>query len=87
MIGAEVTVRPVGRAIVASSVSLESLPWLPEVSSAAVTVRIVTFVEQSSQVSPPPVRTSVAQKGAVEELWLGLLIWPSRIKVEGVCTM
>ena len=87
MIGVEVPVRLFGRAIAGPPVSPESLPWLFKVSAVAVTVRIVTFVEQASQVSPPPARTSVAQKGAVEELWLGLLIWPSRIRVEGDCTI
>jgi len=66
MIGVEVPVRPVGGVMLASSVGVESLPSLPEVSAAAVRVRIVTFVEHSSQVPPPPVRTSVAHRGAFE---------------------
>lgn len=73
MVGVEIPVRAVGGAMLASSVWLESLPWLAEVSAAAVTVTIVTFVEQPSQVSPPPARTSVAQKGAVEPLIVGIV--------------
>lgn len=66
LLGVEVPVRPVG-VVLESSVVVESLPSLPdEVSAAAVTVRTVDFVAHSSQVSPPPARTSVAQKAAVE---------------------
>ena len=73
MVGVEVPVGPVGGAMLASSVCLESLPWLAEVSATAVTVKIVTFVEHSSQESPPPARTSVAQTGAVEPLMIGIV--------------
>lgn len=69
LIGVEVPVRPVG-VVLASSVGEESLP---EVSGAAVTVTIVTFVAHSSQVLAPPARTSVAQICAVEPLMVGIV--------------
>lgn len=62
LIGVEVPVR-LGGVMLASSVDVESLA---EGSADAVTVRIVAFVEHSSQESPPPARTSVAQICAVE---------------------
>jgi len=63
LIGVEVPARPVG-VIFESSVVEVSPP--SEVCAAAVTVMTVTFVPHSSQVSPPPVRTSVAQKAEDE---------------------
>jgi len=68
--GAEVPVPPVAGVIATSLVGVESLPV---VSAAAVTVRIVDFVAHSSQVSPPPAMTSVAQKAAVEPLMVGIV--------------
>jgi len=81
MLGVEVPVRPVNGVtvngvtvngvMVAPLVDVESLPSL--VSAVAVTVKTVAVVEHSSQVSPPPARTSVAQKAAVESLIVGIV--------------
>ena len=69
LIGVEVPVR-LGGVMLASSVDAESVA---EGSADAVTVRIVAFVEHSSQESPPPARTSVAQICAVEPLMIGIV--------------
>jgi len=69
--GVEVPAPPVTGAVGTKSADEESLPDV--VSAAAVTVRIVDFVAHSSQVSPPPAMTSVAQKAAVEPLKVGIV--------------
>ena len=75
MLGVEVPRPPVIGAVGIKSADVESISLPDVVSAAAVTVRTVDFDAHSSQVSPPPAMTSVAQKAAVEPLKrLGLLI-------------